>query len=152
MGNLGTRDLKDSLAPQDRRGLEGTICPVCPETLVPPERKETLEMQVTEDCQVLQVFVASLDLMDLKGTEAGLDYLDHLDDKDLQVLLVIPEKKDLKGSVLVEIQVLRRSQALLDSGAQRETLISGPRDPLAFRDDRALRDLKEFLAPRASTD
>lgn len=64
MGPLGTRGLQDSLALRGRRGLEVTLCPVYPETLAPLERKETLEMQVTQDFQVLQVFVASLDLME----------------------------------------------------------------------------------------
>lgn len=58
MGSLGTRDLQDSLVPQGRRGLQVTLYPVYPETPAPPERKETLEMQVTEDSRVLQVFVA----------------------------------------------------------------------------------------------
>lgn len=152
MGPLGIRDVQDSLAPQGRRESEVTLCPVHPETPVPPERKETLEMQVTQDSQVLQVFVASLDLMELKETKDSLDFLDHLDGKDHQVLLEIPEKKDLKASVMVEIQALQGSQAPLDSGAQQETLMSGPQDPLAFQGDQALKDLKEFLAPPAKTD
>lgn len=111
-----------------------------------------MEIQVTQDFQVLPVLGASLDLMEVKGTKDSMDFLDHLDDKDLQVLLEIQEKKDLKASVMKEIQALRGSQALLDSGAQRETPVLGPQDPLASRGHWALRDLKESLAPLATTD
>ncbi|KAL6104910.1 uncharacterized protein ACO6RY_06548 [Pungitius sinensis] len=90
--------------------------------------------------------------MDLKVTEVSLDCLDHVDAKDLKVLLVTPEKKDVKASALVEIQVFRGSPALLDSEAQRVTLLLGPQDPLAFQDDRALRDLKGSPDPPGSTD
>lgn len=128
------------------------LCPVYPETLAPPERKGTLEIQVTQDSRVLQVFVASLDLMELKETKDNLDFLDYLDDKDLQVLLEIPEKKDVKATVMAESQALQGSQALLDSGAQQETLLSGPQDPLASQGDQALRGLKEYLAPPAMMD
>lgn len=91
-----------------------THCPVYPETLVPLDRKETLEIQVTQDSRALQVSVASLDLMELKETKDILDFLDHLDDKDLQGSLETQEKKDLKASVMVEIQDLQASPALLD--------------------------------------
>lgn len=117
MGTLGTRDLQESLVHQGRRGLEVTLCPVYPETLAPLERKETLEMLATRDSQVLQVFLAYLDLMEPKETKDSLDFLDHLEDKDLQVTLEIPETKDLKASVTVEMMALRGSQALLDSEA-----------------------------------
>lgn len=90
--------------------------------------------------------------MELKGTKDSLDFLDQMDDKDLQVLLATPEKKDLKASVMAEIQALRGSQALLDSGAQQEILSSGPQDPSASQGDQALRDLKESRAPLATTD
>lgn len=152
MGPLGTQDLQDSLAPQGRRGLEVTLCPVYPETLAPPEKKETLEIQVTQDSRVLQVFVASLDLMELKDTKDSLDFPDYLDDKDLKVLLEIPEKKDAKARVMVESQALQGSQAPLDSRAQQDTLLSGQQDPLASQGDQALRGLKESLAPPAMMD
>lgn len=62
MGSLGTRESQDSLAPQGRKGLEVTHCPVHPETLVPPDRRETLEIQATQDSRVRQDSRASLDL------------------------------------------------------------------------------------------
>lgn len=111
---LGTWDLQDFQAFQDPRGLEVTHCPVHPETLGPQDKKETVETQVTQDSRVLQVSVASLDLMELKETKETLDFLDQLDDKALQVLLVILERKDLRASVMMEIQVLQGSLALLD--------------------------------------
>lgn len=91
-----------------------TPFPVRPETLAPLERRGTMEIQDTQDSRVLQGSVVSLDLMELKETKDILDFLDHLDNKDLQVLLEILEKKDLKASVMVEIQALQGSQALLD--------------------------------------
>lgn len=132
-GPLGTLDLKDSLAHQGQRALEVTLStrPVHPKTLVPPDRKEILEIQVTRDFQVLQVLEAPPDLMDLKETKDSMVFLDHLDNKVPQVLLEIQETKDPKASVMVGIQALRGSQALLDSGAQQETLMSGPQEPLA---------------------
>lgn len=94
--------------------LKVTHCPVYPKTLVPLDKKATLEIQVTQDSQVLQVSVVSLDLMEPKETKEIQDFLDHLDVKDLQVLSEIPEKKDLRASVIMEIQALQGSRAPLD--------------------------------------
>lgn len=90
-----------------------TPFPVRQETLVPLDRRATLEIQVIQDSRVLLVSVVSLDLMELKGTKDIPDFLDHLDDKDFKVLVEIPEKKDLKASVMEEIQALQGSLALL---------------------------------------
>lgn len=129
-----------------------TLCPVYPETPAPPERKETLEMQGTQVSRVLQVFVASPDLMELKETKDSLDGLVHLDDKDPQVLLETPEMKAKKASVMMETQALRGSQALLDSAGQQEILLSGPQDQSDFRGLWALRGPKECPDPPAPTD
>lgn len=127
------------------------LCPVHPETPEPPDRKEMLELQVTPASRVLQVSGASRDQMELKETKDSMDFLDHLDDKDLKVQLEIREKKDLKASVLVENQVLRGSQDLLDSEDQLVNLMSGPQEPSGFQDHRALQDLKESPVPPATT-
>lgn len=129
-----------------------TLCPVHPETLEPPDRKEMLEVQVTQAFWVLQVFVASRDLTELKETKDSMDFLDHLDDKDLKVRLEIQEMKDLKASVMVENQALQGCQDLLDSEDQPATLMSGPQEPSASQDPRALWDPKESPVPLAAMD
>lgn len=129
-----------------------TLFPVHLETPEPLERKEMLEVQVTQAFWVRQVFVASQDQTELKETKDSMDFLDHLDDKDLKVRLEIREMKDLKASVMVENQALLGSQDLLDSEDQPATLMLGPQEPLAFQDHRALWDPKESPVPLATMD
>lgn len=91
-----------------------TPFPVYPETPVPQDRKEILEMQDSGDSQVLQGSLDSLDPMDLKGKKDSLDFLGLLEDKARQVLLEELEKKDLKATATLENQALQDYQALLD--------------------------------------
>lgn len=78
-----------------------------------------------------------------------MDLLVYQGNKDLQVLLVTLEKKDRKGSVLMEIQVFRGSQAQLGYGDQLGTLFVGPQDLSGFQGHWVLWDLKVPQAPPA---
>lgn len=133
-----------------------TLCPVYPKTQVLPGKRETWEIQVTQDPLELQVFLVSLDLMALRETEDSLDFRDYLGDKDPQALLERLEMKAVKASVTLEIQAHQGSQALLDSGASQETLIWALQDqlvslaPVAHRDQKvslALQGMMEYQAP-----
>lgn len=129
-----------------------TPCPVYPKTQVLLEKRETWEIQVTQDLLGLQVFLVSLDSMVLKETEDNLDFREYLDGKDPRALLERLEMKDVKASVTLEIQDHQGSQALLDSGVSQEILMWAPQDQLVSLGHVAHRDQKESLALQGMMD
>lgn len=78
-------------------------------------------MQDSQVSQVLQGSVVSLVQMERKETEEEMDFKVHLDGQGLRELLETLEKKELKVSATVEIQVLLDCRVLLDSGDQLVT-------------------------------
>ncbi|KAG7225921.1 hypothetical protein INR49_018522 [Caranx melampygus] len=151
-GNSGRRGRDGLPGIPGNSGAKVTLCPVYPKTRAPQERRETLGIQVTQDSLVLQVFVGSLDLMELKETKERLDFLDYLDDKVLQELLETLEKRDLRATVMKDLQAILGLPAFLGSRAHQGTLMLDPQDLSASQDQRALWDRKECLESRVSQD